>query len=385
MQIKTFEALNMKDALKAVKEEFGSEAVILKTREKDLDGRNKSIELTVATPLEVKSNTISTSSQISKDQSLVQAIKTLENKINFLNDNTVRKDQFFSMSNSIDELKILLLEQLQTKESLKDCPKYLTSIVKKLQLAGIDEISLISMVKYLKTLEPKENEDAIEFYQDNAIKWMLNNIKIAPQIQPFKGNLSIHAVVGPSGAGKSSFISKIVNSIKKKSDVKILMISYDTQKLASGEQLRVFSKISDTFFESVNDISEIPNLIKKYSKKVDLDLVFIDTDGRSPKTKDSIKDLEELNKGILPIDIHLVLSCTEKYIQLDRAVRTFSAIGIQSLIFTKLDESWSYGDIFNLSRKWSIPVGYFCVGQSINKDLERASKEEIVSRVFDIK
>lgn len=385
MRIKTFEAINMKEALKAVKSEFGNDAVILKTRQKDIDGTNQAVELTVATPSEVVPSSIDNLTGIDKDKSLVQYIGSLEKKINYLTQESVRQDQFFDLSNSVDELRILLLEQLQNKEELKDVPQSCKTLIKKLQLSGIDEASLYELVKYLKSISSSDESKDENFYQDNAIKWMLSSIKIAPSIQSFDSTTSIHAVVGPCGVGKTSFVSKLINALKKKSDRKILVISYDVKKLGSGEQLRIFSKISDTFFESINDLSSVPSLVEKYARENDVGMVLIDTDGRGAKGTDDIEDLKQLNSGVLPINIHLVLSCTEKYVQLDRAVRSFSTLGLYSLVFTKLDESWSYGDIFNLSRKWSIPVGYLSVGQSINKDLQRASKEKIITRIFDIK
>ena len=42
--------------------------------------------------------------------------------------------------------------------------------------------------------------------------------------------------------------------------------------------------------------------------------------------------------------------------------------------FGKLDESWSYGEIFNLSTKWSLPLSYFSTGQRISPFPFRASK-----------
>jgi hypothetical protein len=122
MRIKTFEAVNMKEALKAVKNEFGNEAVILKTRQKDLDGTGQAVELTVATPSEVVPNNIDTLSGIDKDKSLVQYLGNLEKKINYLTDESVRQDQFFDLVNSVDELRVLLLEQVQNKGQLKDVP-----------------------------------------------------------------------------------------------------------------------------------------------------------------------------------------------------------------------------------------------------------------------
>ena len=112
--------------------------------------------------------------------------------------------------------------------------------------------------------------------------------------------------------------------------------------------------------------------------------VLVDTAGRSPKSKGNLKDLLTLKKMERPIDFHLVMSLTEKETQMDRTIRSFSKVGIQSFLFSKLDETWSYGNIFNLTQKWGVPLSYFGIGQKIPENIERATRERVVERIFGL-
>lgn len=69
---------------------------------------------------------------------------------------------------------------------------------------------------------------------------------------------------------------------------------------------------------------------------------------------------------------------------MDRMIRGFSGLGIQSLIFNRMDESWSYGEMFNLCLRWSLPLSFFGVGRSVPEDLEKASRERVVERIFGL-
>ncbi|MBF0441246.1 MAG: flagellar biosynthesis protein FlhF, partial [Oligoflexales bacterium] len=102
------------------------------------------------------------------------------------------------------------------------------------------------------------------------------------------------------------------------------------------------------------------------------------------KNKSNLSDLNAIKDLNIPVDFHLVLSITEKENQMDMVIRRFSEIGISSLIFTKIDETWSYGEIFNLSTKWSIPLSYFGIGQKIPEEIERASRERVCERIFGL-
>jgi flagellar biosynthesis protein FlhF len=119
-------------------------------------------------------------------------------------------------------------------------------------------------------------------------------------------------------------------------------------------------------------------------KKKDWDLVVVDSAAECPRAKEDLGDLLDFRDVDLPVSFHLTLAMTEKEVHMDRMIRGFSHLGLQSLIFNRLDESWSYGEIFNLSLRWSLPISFFGVGRSVPEDLERASRERVVERIFGL-
>ena len=52
------------------------------------------------------------------------------------------------------------------------------------------------------------------------------------------------------------------------------------------------------------------------------------------------------------------------------------------LIFSKIDESLSLGNIFNLKMKTEVPVAYFTTGQRVPEDIEIAYPRKFARKVF---
>jgi len=57
---------------------------------------------------------------------------------------------------------------------------------------------------------------------------------------------------------------------------------------------------------------------------------------------------------------------------------------IDSVIFTKLDESATYGSLFNHAIRFKKPFSYLTLGQKIPEDLEIASRERLVDLLLNI-
>jgi len=391
MEIKSFEAYSMRDALKAVKNAFGPDAVILKTREKpgqpNQGGRLIEITATAASSTRAIGATSNASdATVPFTEIRLQAI---EDSLYSLCDRVALKSQFEDLEAGLQEMKLLLLETLRGKSgsAIEGLPAAMVNVERQLRVMGVDDVYIASLVKHLKNLPPSDDferklpDEMEQHYRDQSIRWMMQRIKIAPKWSALPGSTSIHAFLGTTGVGKTSTVAKLAAHYHAKEKSKVLVVSFDNQRLAASEQLRVYAKVIGVSFATINDLSELPKLIEKHKE---VDLVLIDTAGRSPKSSSHLQELELLRSSELPIENHLVLSISEKDHQLDRTVRYFSKLGIHSLIFSKLDQTWSYGEIFNLSCKWHIPLSYFSTGPSIPEDLERSSRERVVERIFGI-
>jgi flagellar biosynthesis protein FlhF len=260
-------------------------------------------------------------------------------------------------------------------------------LVKKLELMSVDEANLSSLVSHLRSL-PAQTENQSNFaeqvfgdyYKAAAIKWMLNRIKIAPDFKSIADSMGVHVFIGATGGGKSSIVTKIAANYRLKEKMKVVICSCDGTRLAAHEQMRIYAKVIDTIFVPIEGVADIERVVNEHD---DAQFIFIDTAGRSPK-RNKLEDLMSFKNLNVPLDFHLVLSATDKEQQMDRTIRSFLSLGLSSLVFTKLDETWSYGEIFNLSQKWSVPLSYFGTGQGVPEDIERASKERVIERIFGL-
>jgi flagellar biosynthesis protein FlhF len=77
--------------------------------------------------------------------------------------------------------------------------------------------------------------------------------------------------------------------------------------------------------------------------------------------------------------VHLVLSASMKAVDLAAVVDRFSIFRPRRLLFTRLDETQTFGPILNETARSGWPVSFLCSGQQIPEDLEPATRERLVS------
>lgn len=393
MQVKTFEALTLKDAIKQIKKEFGSEAVIVSTREKPIAGasRGSVVEVTAAIPESHRAggsgrSITPTSPELNH---AIEKLTSIESRISHNHANLPSKSQFHSVETGLSEIKQLLLESLRDKDgsTLQNIPSHLVNLDRSLRSMGVEEIHVVSLIKYLRALPipddvAKNGPEALEEHgRSQAMRWMLKRLKIAPRWTLMAGTQSVQAFVGPAGSGKTSVIAKIAAQYVSRENAKVAIFSCDTKRLAATEQLRLYAKILGIPFVAISSPQEIAERALEHR---DRELILVDTAGRNTKNESDLSEFADLRSKQIPVDMHLVLSATEKATQLDRAVRCFAPLGLQSLIFSRLDESWTFGDVFNLGTKWSLPLSFFSLGPQIPEDLERATRERVIERIFGL-
>jgi len=395
MQVRTFEAATVKDAFKAIKKELGSEAVILSQKEKPTGfGNGKTVEVTVAVPDSNRggatSRPVATSYASDEDSVTAGRVSNIELKLSSLADTLATRSQIYSIETGVKEIRALLLDALrgQDGDSIgNDLPVAVGDLYRQLRASGIDDVYLANLVKNLLS-QPLPNDHSpealAEFYKSHAIRWMIKRIKIAPRVTNLPGTVAVHGFMGPAGSGKSSLIAKLASQFRTKEKQKVLIVSFDNARLAGSEQLRTYAKIAGVPFTSITHPEELSSRISQGQASGGLDVVLIDTAGKSIKHADSLDDLLALKNCTVPVDLHLTLPITEKSEQHDRAIQYFAKAGIQSLAFSKMDESWSFGEIFNMSQRWSLPLSYFSMGPKIPDDVERATRERVAERIFGL-
>ena len=203
-------------------------------------------------------------------------------------------------------------------------------------------------------------------------------VKCAGSLRMKKSGPRIMAIVGPTGVGKTTTIAKLAAMHALNRGASVAMITTDNFRVGAIEQLKTYAKIMDIPLEVAATSQE---LAKTLARHADKDLILIDTAGRSPKDAERLAELKGFLECHPGIETYLCMSATTRARELDEIIATFGVLPITRFLFTKLDESESYGCIVNTHLKHKLPLSYFTTGQKVPEDIEVASARKLAALV----
>ncbi len=187
--------------------------------------------------------------------------------------------------------------------------------------------------------------------------------------------------IGPTGVGKTTTIAKIASMFKVDQKKKVALLTADTYRIAAVEQLTTYANILDIPLRVIYSAEEIKEM---HSQMQEYDIVLVDTAGRSHKSKEQRDDVEMLINAVPKEEreVYLVLSATTKYRDLTKISDIYSQVTDYNLIFTKLDETCSIGNILNIHMKTGAPLSYATFGQNVPNDISVIDPQNIAKQLL---
>ena len=356
----------MQQALDLVRREMGPEATVLHTRElnSNLLGRM----------FRGRQYEIAASSEVSAPARLAQASPLQSDYMaQYRNDFQLQRDE------GLPDLH-QLAEQLQhgSCEVGPQMPDTLFDVYTDLIECDIEETIAQELIERLRHETHLDPSDRLAF-RNSLARILEDELHVAGPITASTGQGRIVALVGPTGVGKTTTIAKLAANYRLRENKRVGLITVDTYRIAAVEQLRTYAEIIDLPMEVVSTPREMR---EAKARMGDLDLVLMDTAGRSPRDEVRIQELKSMLTEAAPDEVHLVLSAVAGARSLATTAERFSAVGTTAMIVTKLDEATVLGNLISLTRSSRLPVSYLTDGQNVPDDIQIAHSHTLAELIF---
>ena len=222
----------------------------------------------------------------------------------------------------------------------------------------------------------------IDIFLANIYQKMILQFGQPSSITPAQEGPKLVFFIGPTGVGKTTTIAKLASRLNIDDKKKVALITTDTYRIAAAEQLRTYANIMDAPFRVIYTEDEIKEALRDYA---DFDYILVDTAGHSHHNeaqKNSMKQFIHCVDGEIEKETYLVLSATTKYRDLISIADAYSDMTDYKLIFTKLDETTTLGNLFNIKMHTGAQMSYITCGQNVPDDIEQFSPQNTVKQLL---
>ncbi len=201
-------------------------------------------------------------------------------------------------------------------------------------------------------------------------------------IVPASKGTKIVFFIGPTGVGKTTTIAKLASSFAMDEKKKVALLTTDTYRIAAAEQLRTYAQILEVPFRVIYSPEEFKEAVDSFK---DFDYIFVDTAGHSHQNEErleSLKQYVDVLENSVEVQTFLVLSATTKYKDLLKIADNYGEVAEYQIIFTKLDETTTLGNLLNLKLHTDTPIAYITYGQNVPNDIERFNPQKTVKQLL---
>ncbi|MBE5882265.1 MAG: flagellar biosynthesis protein FlhF [Lachnospiraceae bacterium] len=405
MIIKKFQGKTEEEALEIAKKELGNSVVLMNVKQVKKKGlfsilKPQMVEVTVALEEEQPNHTESLRSAVAAVSEIAQSqVKKEETQkkepvkretpnyaqvqreeMRTAEEPAVKKEES-GIEEKLNTLQSMLEKQIGQKEEPEEGEKdsnieFFKLLYNVMMENELNEKYANQLIDDLdRTMKPNM---PIDFILSNVYQKMVLKFGKPCTITPAGKGPKVIYFIGPTGVGKTTTIAKLASKLSVEQKKKIALLTADTYRIAAAEQLRTYASILEVPFRVIYTAPEIQNAISDFK---DYDYILIDTAGHSHNNVElhsNMKEMIEALDGSVEKEVYLVVSATTKYRDLISIADAYKEMTQYHLIFTKLDETTTLGNLLNLKLYTGAAMSYVTCGQNVPDDIADFNAQETV-------
>jgi flagellar biosynthesis protein FlhF len=384
MNLQTFKATTMAEALTQVKSSMGTDAVILHTRTFQTRAwlglrRREMVEITAGRGIGIAERRRPAAARQATSAAIYGRPGTVTRKLpeqrlsnprELLETPAATGAAMLSISQEVAALKTMVKDLVvQTRmRQTPNIPEELFDLYTRLIANQVAEDVAADLINELRRQVRPEHYSQPSVMRDRLIDQIERMISTTGPIVRSKTNgPHVVALIGPTGVGKTTTLAKLAANLKLKERHRVGLITLDTYRIAAVDQLKRYADIIGSPLRVVSGAEELRDAAQSMNN---CEFLLIDTAGRSPNDGLKLNELKGLLATIEPDEVHLVVAATASQQCLELAASRFGEVRLDKIIFTKLDEAANVGVLLNVVRKINKSVSYLTTGQDVPDDIE---------------
>lgn len=186
-------------------------------------------------------------------------------------------------------------------------------------------------------------------------------------------------LIGKRGSGKTSTLAKLAAYTKRDLKKKVRWICADTVKAGSIAEAKIYAELLNVPLDLVYTADELRQVITNTSAD---EVVFVDTPGCNPYLEQDVLQLGSLLTALPERTTYLLSPATTKENDLKDFLAAVKPFKPSFLILTKLDETGTYGNVYNFAWRSGIPLAYFTSGPDVLDDLRPANPNRLAGAIM---
>lgn len=186
----------------------------------------------------------------------------------------------------------------------------------------------------------------------------------------------VEVFVGPPGAGKTTTIAKIAAQQRSRQGRRLGLVAADGYRVGAVEQLRLYAEVIGAPLTVARSVDELGDALAAARRPI-----LIDTPGRSPGD-DVSREMFRLVGRQPGVRTHLVLPANLPPGHVRRTLDRFHEARPSRVVITKLDEADSLAPLVGVLREAALPISFVGTGQRVPEDLHRATPPAIAAWVL---
>ncbi len=293
------------------------------------------------------------------------------------------KEEITKLADKIKLIQEMFWEEKAPSRNNLQIPPEFSEIYKLAKKSGMGEDHLENIMNLTLEHMPSRMRSSSSTIKRYFLVLLRKLIPIRVEAKQERKSKKVMMFVGPTGVGKTTTIAKLAArySYLQEKRKKVGIITLDTYRIGAVEQLFQYAKMMRLPIEDVVDPNDFNDALNSLSH---CEVILIDTVGSSQYDKQKLAKLENfVRKSDFSIDVNLVLSAGCKLEDLEDIYKNFSFLDIDTLIFTKFDETRAFGTVFSLIYNTNKPVSYFSTGQEVPDDIIMASSDFLVNCILE--